>query len=304
MGSYLDLLLILLFFGLGYLTHRTVKVPPHLPQRINKAVIYFIFPAVILLNIPRLEFHRDFLFLMAAPWLVVGFCAAVLLVVNRRARWTPEILCACLVLAPLGNTGNLGFPMLSAFFSVEQASMGIIFDQLGSFIGLCTYASILISLYSSQASFSWAGVARRVFRFPPFVTLLIALVIPESFLVEPLRQFLHLLGYCIVPLTMFGIGLQFSFRSGGDTRAPLIWALALKMVAAPLVVLAAGLALTIPEEMLEVAVFQAAMPPMVAGVVLLIAQGLAPKFAVSLLGFGTLIAMGYLPLLAWLLNYY
>ena len=71
---------------------------------------------------------------------------------------------------------------------------------------------------------------------------------------------------------------------------------------APLVVGVAAILLGIPEEMREVALFQAAMPPIVAGAVLLIAQGLAPRYAVSVLGFGTLIALAYLPVLAWIIR--
>ena len=302
MSSSVSLFFILFFFACGYFTGRLVRIPRVIPQRLNWAVINLIFPAIILLNIPLLSFQTEYLFLVVAPWIMIACIALILLLLRRRHGWSPELLCACLVLAPMGNTGNLGYPMLKAFFTDAQAAMGIIFDQLGTFIALCTYATILIAIYAGKGSVSAAQILARIFRFPPFITLLVALLVPAFWLVEPIHSLLRWISYCIVPLSMFSIGLQFRF-SGliGDSR-PLAWTLSLKMLLAPLLVYLVGSALGIADEMLDVAVFQAAMPPMVAGVVLLLAQGLASRFAISVLGLGTLLALAYLPVLGWLLN--
>lgn len=302
MSSFVNLALILIFFIAGYATSRVVTVPPLIPQRINKAVIHFIFPAIILLNIPTLQFQTEFLFLILAPWMIVGLSALILLLVNTRLQWSSEILCACLILAAVGNTGNLGYPMLKAFFSDQQAAMGIVFDQLGSFIALCTYVTIMVAVYSGRGELSASKIVLRIFRFPPFITLLVALVIPQQWITGPIHTALKLLSYLIIPMTMFSTGMQFRFSGGAGIAQPLAWTLAIKMLAAPILIYAVGSLINIPDEMLDVATFQAAMPPMVAGVVLLLSQGLATKFSVSALGFGTLLALAYLPFVAWILN--
>jgi predicted permease len=302
LSSFINLSLILAFFVTGYVTSRLVKVPPAIPQRINKAVINFVFPAIILLNIPTLEFETEFLFLVTAPWMIVGLSALVILLINRRLHWSKETLCACLILAAVGNTGNLGYPMLKAFFTDQQAAMGIVFDQLGSFIALCTYVTILVAVYSGQENLSAPKILVRIFRFPPFITLLIALIIPQTWVTGPIETVLQLLNYLIIPMTMLSTGMQFRFSGGAGIAQPLAWTLTIKMLAAPLLVYFVGIQLNIPDDMLDVAAFQAAMPPMVAGVVLLLSQGLTPRFSVSALGFGTLFSLAYLPLVAWILN--
>lgn len=302
LSSTINLLLILAFFVVGYITSRLVEVPQVIPQKINKAVIHFIFPAIILLNIPTLQFQTEFLFLITAPWMIVCLSAVVLLLVNRRLQWNKEVLCACLILAAVGNTGNLGYPMLKAFFTDQQAAMGIVFDQLGSFIALCTYVTILVAVYSGQDKLSASKIVKRIFKFPPFITLLVALMIPQEWINGPVETTLRFLSYLIIPMTMLSTGMQFRFSGGAGIAQPLAWTLAIKMLAAPLLIYFVGVQLNIPDEMLDVAAFQAAMPPMVAGVVLLLSQGLAPRFSVSALGFGTLLALAYLPMVAWVLN--
>lgn len=302
MSSFINLSLILGFFVAGYVISQLVTVPQVVPQRINKSVINFIFPAIILLNIPPLQFQAEFMFLILAPWMIVGLSALVLTLVNSRLRWSRETLCACLILAAVGNTGNLGYPMLKAFFTDQQAAMGIVFDQLGSFIALCTYVTIMVAVYSGKGELSGSKILLRIFRFPPFITLLIALALPEGWISGPVLTVLQLVSYLIIPLTMLSTGMQFRFSGGAGMAQPLAWTLAIKMLAAPVLIYTVGTLINIPDEMLEVATFQAAMPPMVAGVVLLLSQGLATKFSVSALGFGTLLALAYLPFVAWVLN--
>lgn len=302
MTSILNLSLILGFFIAGYITSRLVSVPAVVPQRINKSVINFVFPAIILLNIPTLQFQKEFLFLVLSPWITVGLSAGVLMLANKRFQWGRETLCACLILAAVGNTGNLGYPMLKAFFTDQQAAMGIVFDQLGSFIALCTYVTILVAVFSGRGDVTASKILLRIFKFPPFITLLIALIIPQGWIDGPVQTALRFLSYLIIPMTMFSTGMQFRFSGGAGIAQPLAWTLSIKMLVAPIIIYFAGRMVSIPEDMLDVAVFQAAMPPMVAGVVLLLSQGLATRFAVSALGFGTLLSLAYLPVVAWLLH--
>ncbi len=302
MPSLLNLALILTFFVLGYASRKSVPRPAALSLRLNRYVINLAFPAVILQVVPHLALQPETAFMVLAPWLVVICNALLLLWISRRLGWEPAVLCGALIMGALGNTGFLGFPLIQSFFTSEQLGAAIIYDQFGTFIGLCTYATILVALFSGRDKIAPGQIVKRILLFPPFVTLLVALLLPLQAVTQPLHWPLQLLGWSIVPCTMFSIGLQFSFRTEPELLRPLAFTLAMKMVLAPLLVLSAGLLLGIPEWLLDIAVFEAATPPMVTSAVILIAAGLSPRFASATLGFGTLIALAYLPLLALFLN--
>lgn len=302
MAGLTNLLVILFFLAAGYGCNRLVRDPIALAHRLYDLVIKVAVPALILRVIPGLELPGEAAFMVAAPWGIMGINGLIVLTLSRYLGWQPATTCGLFILAGLGNTGFLGFALIQAFFSDVQLGFGILFDQFGSFLGVCTLGSLLVALYSRDRQPGTPGILKRILSFPPFVTLILAFFVPSAWISGSLYSVLEAIGWSIVPLTMFSIGLQFSFRTEADLWAPLAWILALKMLAAPVLILGLGQALGIAEAMLDVAIFQAAMPPMVVGAVLLTSSGVAPRLAASALGFGTLVALLYLPALAWLLN--
>ena len=106
----------------------------------------------------------------------------------------------------------------------------------------------------------------------------------------------------VIPITMLSIGMQFSFRVYKSYLRPLVFGLKLKMLALPVVIASLGYWLSISPVIWQSSVFQSAKPPMVTGAVLLTAHNIAPKFTATMLGFGTILALIWLPVVYWLLN--
>ena len=52
----------------------------------------------------------------------------------------------------MGNTSFLGYPMVLAFFNDAVLVYAIFFDQLGGFLILSTYGSIIVAFYSPQSN--------------------------------------------------------------------------------------------------------------------------------------------------------
>lgn len=292
---------ILIFFFLGYGIKKSGADLRQLPHQINLIAIRFIFPAVIFLAVPRLDLGGEIYFAILSPWLCVIIAACSVLFFSRLLKWSREVEGALLVLCALGNTGFLGMPMIKSLFGLEHLAIAAVYDQLGTFIAVTTYAGIVIAVYSGDGDVKLKSVIKNVLLFPPFMALMIALTLRSDTL-TPIEPALELMAVTLIPLTMLSIGMQFSFKVDKLYIVPLATGLSIKMLLLPLLIGLLAYLLSISTAVLQVSIFQSATPPMVTGAVLLASHNIAPKFTASVLGFGTLVALIWLPLLSILLT--
>jgi predicted permease len=203
---------------------------------------------------------------------------------------------------PLGNTSFLGIPMVSAFFGQKAVPYAVLYDQLGSFLALATYGSLVIAFYGSgPARPTPAGVARKILLFPPFLALLAALFFSRLAWPALLTALLKALAATLVPVVMIAVGFQFTLKLERETLAPLGLGLAIKLVAAPLLALALCRLFAFNGEPARVAIFEAGMPPMVSAGALAILAELSPPLTAALVGLGLVASFLTLPLLYQLL---
>lgn len=299
-NTLINLSPILIFFFLGYGIKKAIKKSgtdlKRVPHQINLVAIRFIFPAVIFLSVPKLDLSGGIYFAILSPWLCVLIAAAGVLTLSRLMRWPREIEGALLILCALGNTGFLGMPMIKSLFGLEHLAIAAVYDQLGTFIAVTTYAGVIVAIYGGGNGVKITTIIKNILLFPPFIALTIALLLQRDTL-APIEPILELMAMTLIPLTMLSIGMQFSFRVDQVHIAPLATGLAIKMLMLPLLIGLLGHMLSISTPVLQVSVFQSATPPMVTGAVLLASHNIAPKFTASVLGFGTLLALAWLPIL-------
>lgn len=298
-----NFIIILFFLGLGVLAKRLFTLPEKLPLLLNQLVINIAIPAVILLRIPQLSLSLEVLSPMFLAWLTVLVAALLVHFVGRKLNWSRAVIGALLMTAVLGNTSYLGFPMVKVFYGEQLLPYAIIFDQLGNFIALAVYGSLIISLYgNNQEKVNTYTIMLRILRFPPFIILLIALLIPADFLAQEVENILVWCAGAMVPLTMFIVGLQFSLQLDKHFRLPLVYGLGIKMILTPLIVAVIAINLPISADIAKVSVFESAMPPMVTAGVMAIHANLAPKLAAAMVGFGLFVGLLFLPVVFWLNN--
>jgi predicted permease len=157
---------------------------------------------------------------------------------------------------------------------------------------------LVLARYSGATPPTAAELVRRVFSFPPFIALVLALL-PVSW-PDALDRVLAGIGDTLVPLAMFAVGMRLRLRPPAE-RSALAFGLAIKMLLFPLCALgfvslqgASGL-------VAQVAVLEAAMPPMLTAAALAQLAGLAPQLCAALAGYGIVLAFVILPLWAALL---
>jgi predicted permease len=294
-------------FLLGFLARRVISEPVYIVKWLNNFIIYLSMPALILLNVPSLALSVEMMIPAGVAWAWLLLGSALVLSMSRLLSWPRATEGAMLLLVTMGNTSFLGYPMVLAFFDETVLGYAIFFDQLGGFLIFSTFGLIVIALYTPSKSDQAARVAplqiiKRVFTFPPFIALIIAVFIPLENVIDWASMPLSVLGKLLMPAALFVLGVQFQPKLLPEHKIPLFSAIALKMIVAPMIALLIVVNLGANADIRSASVFEAAMPSMITPGLMAMHAGIAPRFIATLLGYSTVFAFISLPLIAWLLT--
>lgn len=289
-----------LLVGLGL--KRLRAFPEQTGTVLNLFVIYVSLPALVLLKIPELTFSSRVLTPVLMPWLMLAVSAGLLLILARLFAWDRPTTGCLLLLVPLGNTSFLGIPMVKAFFGEAAIPYAVLYDQLGSFLALATYGSLVLGLYSTAGVRpDLTSVVKKIATFPPFLALLTALILKNFAYPAVAVSLLQALAATLVPVVMIAVGYQLTLRLNRAVLGQMGVGLAIKLVAAPLLALLLCRLAGLNDEPARVAVFEAGMPPMVSAGALAILADLSPPLTAALVGVGIILSFATLPLLHQLL---
>jgi predicted permease len=305
MGNFI---LIAGYLLIGLLLQRSRQFPQNTGQILNAYVIYVALPALVLQKIPFLQISPQLLIPALTPWLLLALTVPVLLWLSRRLQWSRGTTGAMLIIVPLGNTSFVGFPIVEAFFGSAGIPYALLYDQVGTFLILSIYATSIAAWYShplghSDTGPSKAQVLLRIVRFPPFIALVIALLLRQVSYPVIAQQFIDSLAATLVPVIMVAVGLQLKFRLAAEDRQPLSLALLIKLVLTPALTLLALYGFGLDQLVIQVTIIQAAMPAMISAGALAIMSGLAPTLAAAIVGYGVLLCLLTLPLWFYLLQF-
>lgn len=287
----------IVYLLIGVLLSRVFKLPAKTFNYLNLYAIYIALPAMILLKIPELSFSPDLFVLAAMPWIMIVISVIAVLGMAKFFSWDRNIIGSMLLLIPLGNTSFLGIPMVSAFFGESAIPYAVLYDQLGSFLALATYGTVILALFSADSAPDVKTVLKKVITFPPFLALIAAFLL--KFFTYPvfIKSSLSLISVTLVPVVMIAVGFQLTVRLDKKIINPLTAGLVFKLIIAPVAAILVCAIWGIEGVEAKVAVFEAGMPPMVSAGAIAIMANLAPSLSAALVGFGILISFITLPLL-------
>ena len=289
-----------LFIGLGM---------RHLPDFsdqtgnvLNVFVIYISLPALVLLNIPKLEVTTDLLVPSLMPWGMLVVSALLLLFLAKKCKWDRGTTGSLLLVVPLGNTSFLGIPMTQAFFGDHVIPYAVLYDQLGSYLILATYGSVIIALYGGgKTTPTVKGIVKKVATFPPFLALLIAFALRTVTYPSVITNLLEILAATLVPLVMIAVGFQLRLRLSKEVVSQMTIGLSIKLLIAPLIALVFCKLIGLEGEVVHVSILEAAMPPMVSAGALAILANMAPKLTAAMVGGGIAVSFITVPIIYMIL---
>lgn len=292
---------------LGLLLRKLGRLPEGADRTVSGLVIQFSAPPVAFLAARSMPFSAEMLLPASMAWVIFGGGLLFFGLARRFFGLTRETFGCLMLTAAMSNVVFIGLPMIEAFFGRELIYVAFLCDSPGTSLVLALPGVILASTLSAKrpTGGAWAQVRaslRRVLGFPPFQALLLGLALRAVPLPDWLLSGLSRLGATLVPLSLLSVGLGLRLRLPKGSGRPLALGLGYKLLLAPALMLAVaawGFDNTGP--VAQVAVFEAAMPPMVLGGILATEHGLDPELAALMVGLGTPLAFLTLPAWHWLL---
>jgi len=288
--------LLLCFVG-GIMLRQVKYFPPDLYRKINKFIIWLPLPCITLVHIPGLEIGLTAIIPIASAWLIF---AVALLFFSYFSNFlhVDKSTWACLVLVcGLGNTSFVGYPVLKAIYGNEAIPYAILVDQPGTFLALSTVGVVFV-LSVSQGRFSLFPILKRLFTFPPFLSFLVALILPSAWFAGKWMLPVQFTGNLMVPLALLSIGMQFSASTGSIEWKYFIPGIAYKLIIAPAIIFCIVFIILGQRGMINnVTVMECAMPPMITASVLASEYDLNPPLANALATWG--IPLSAITLFLW-----
>jgi predicted permease len=295
----INILLIFVFLLFGILLQNVNRFPKDAHKVLNKIVIYVCLPALGLFYIPKIQWSNQLLFPVGVAW--IGFVVSFVFFgfLGWRLGWSKKLTGCLMITAGLGNTSFLGFPIIEALYGHEAIKIAILVDQPGTFVVVSTLGILVATLYSSGSP-KGSTILKKIILFPPFVVFVIACLMNfYSFqFQESILFLLQKTGSCVTPLALTSVGLQLRFESKSAHWKFLRLGLFYKLVLTPtMIYLLYVVLLHQHSQMIQVAIMESAMAPMIMGCILASSYGLKPRLSSMMIGFG--IPLSFITLVFW-----
>ena len=231
-----NIVLLFLCMLIGIALRRYGRVPDNGHAAINGFVINVSLPALTLLQIHGIKLQSSLAYAIAMPWLLFTIAVLFFWGVSKILRFTPATTGGLILVAGLGNTSFVGLPMIESFYGAHGMPIGILIDQLGTYLVLSTLGIAVAALCSSQAASS-VDVLKRICTFPPFIALVVSLLLLPVEYPEWLVGVLRRLGDTLAPLALVSVGLQLRLDQLSGIRLPLLIGIAFKLLVGPALVM-------------------------------------------------------------------
>lgn len=292
-----NFILLIACFVLGMLLRRSGRLPANAHAALNGFVIHISLPALTLLYVHALRIELRLLFPIAMAWVmfVVGFFA--FWAAGRLLALPPATVGALILTGSLANTSFIGLPMIETYYGAHGLGLGILIDQMGTYLVLSTLGLVVAALYGDGAGITVRSVARRLVTFAPFLALVAAVLLIPVHYPAWFETLLQRLGATLVPLALVSVGYQIQWSAVHGKLRELGMGLIFKLVLGPAIVAAlfAGL-LGARGETIQITIFEAAMAPQIGAAIVAVDHDLDPALVTLMVGIGIPLSFVTVPL--------
>lgn len=290
--------LLLLCLGLGIGLRVSGRLPEGAHLTLNAVIVNVALPALAFASVRRLEFDAALLFAVAMPWLVFALGAGFFLLVSRALGFSRATTGGLVLTGALGNTSFVGLPMIETFFGREAMHVGLVIDQLGSYLVLSTLGLVAAAAFSGTRA-TPSEVVGRLVRFPPLLALGAGLLCAGLPIPAWTDAMLMRIADTIPALAMLSVGFQLRLAAFAGNRSALAVGLGFKLLLVPFLMAPLYLGL-LPESMhatARIAIFESAMAPMIGAGIVAMQYKLNAPLVSLMLGVGIPLSLATVP--AW-----
>ena len=290
-----NLAMLFVCFLIGIVLHHSRFVPDGTHTGINAFIISISLPAVILAQVHTVSYHPTMAVAAIMPWVLFAVGTVTFGLLGWALKLPRTTTGALIVMGGLGNTSFIGLPMIEAFYGAEWMPVGIIVDQLGTYLVLSTIGILVICLYA-EGVVTRREILRRLLPFPPLIALVVALILIRVPYPAWLTSTLLRLGGTLAPLALVSVGLQLRLGALRGNRSLMAAGLGYKLLLAPAIAALVVLGiLNLRGPTANVTLFEAGMAPQIGGSIVAIQYGLDARLITLMVGVGTVVSFATLP---------
>lgn len=192
-------------------------------RRALLASLYAVFPAVIFLNLARVEVGGELLGGIGLGWVAIWTAGLVAWRIGASVlQLAPPEVGSMIVSTLVGNSGILGFPLVIALFGADRLGEAVAYDTLVSLPalligGMATGAAMGTSAGEGLGQRTRAFLARN----PPLYAAIAALIAPASLAPGVLVDASQVAVLAMLPVAFFAVGTALAEESEeGLARMP------------------------------------------------------------------------------------
>lgn len=276
-------LLILIPFLTAMVLRRLGVIRERHAALVTAYVLNFSLPCLTIMTIGALDLKKANFWVVLIAWIVMPAAALLAWLTGRMLRLDDGKLRSFILVVTYPNTCFIGYPVTFALYGSAGLPFAVMYDQMG-----------MVPLFLTLGFFIAGGRKSlgSALKFPPFISLLLALVLNLAGVAIPasVGSVLKAIGWTTLPLTIFLIGIKVTLESIRDYRN-VAASVALRMIAVPAILWIALTALGIKGLPYEVALLESAMPPALITSILALKYGLDEEFAIASISAGTMLCM-------------
>jgi len=288
-----NIVLILLALFLGYTLNRLGIIQKDGSIALNKFVLYVSYPAIILLQTPKINFSLDLMIPAIVAWIVMTLSAFLVLILSKVFDFSKEVTGALMIVAILTNSSFLGIPILSTYLPNEDFMPYIlVYDQLGTFLAFAIYGTFIVSIYTSKTKVTFKLVIFKVISFPPFLCLIIALFFLGVEFNPTITKVLEAFAMTTVPVAIVAVGLQLQLKLPKEDIKPFGIGLLVKLILSPIFAIIVCKIFAWDNLAATVSILEAGMATMTSAGAITAIAGLAVRLSSAIIGYGIIISFG------------
>jgi predicted permease len=281
-----NLVVLALYFLLGIGLRWSGRLPFDAHRTFNAFIVNVALPALIFRYIHDLHYDARLLSAALMPWVMFTAGLLFFVVAARFAGWSRRTRGTLILSGALANTSFGGLPMIEAFYAKPFLSVGILIDQLRSYMALSTVGVTAAVIFAGDGQVSWRVLIRKVLIFAPFQALIAGLLLIPIHYPDTVVTVLDRLGGTLTPLALVSVGYRLRLSDIRGNLAALSTGPMFKLVLAPAFI---AFLLLLPHaggKITQVTIFAAAMGPEIGAAIVAMEHGLDSRLVSLMVGLG------------------
>lgn len=264
-----------------------------LTRRLLDAMLYVALPFIVFFVLARAELTAGAGVGLLLAYAALGIVGLIAYAIATRGLDLAAPTAAMVVIAAImANTGFFGAPVVATLLGHDELADAITYDALVSGPMFFVVGFAVAAAFTTRGKAAGVRLRTYLLRNPPLLAVAAALVAPDALAPDALVDVARVLLICLAPVGFFVVGVQLAAERIGlppPLTAPVVTVVALRLVLAPLLLLA--LARATATDVPDAYLLQAAMPVGVNTLVVAHAYDLDRGLAASALAWSTTLAL-------------